>query len=314
MTACSIKKLRKYFTDCGEDKSDSSIGVGSGEHPAGAGAWSHDGKWNFVAGYLRPASIWDTSKGRFIRLIDDKRLESNPLDCLRSRLAASPDGERIALGAASGKIHILNACSGGKEAFPLKLEKSLDPIDSTNPFPYSLAFDPRNPDRLLAAYQASYRMAAWKIDENIHSTFGDEGSGPVWQVAFDPEGKFAAAADSVIRLWPWPLSGSDTAIQLRGHRDAVFAVDIGPENGNVASGQYGQSNWARRTEGTFRNSLVDNVREFVRLVSAFNLTGDPIVANISERINAVLCTYDGDDLRGRGSGAPDTKPLIHRAE
>jgi WD40 repeat protein len=237
LTACSIKKLRKYFTDCGEDKWDSSIGVGSGEHPAGAGAWSHDGKWISVAGYLRPASIWDTSKGRFMRLIGDERLESNPLDCLCSGLAASPGSERIALGAASGKIHILNSRSGGKEAFPLKLEKSLDPIHSTNPFPYSLAFDPRNPDRLLAAYQASYRMAAWRIDENIHSTFGEEGSGPVWQVAFDPEGKFAAVAtaDSVIRLWPWPLSGSDTAVQLRGHRDSVFAVDIGAENGNVAS-------------------------------------------------------------------------------
>ena len=53
-----------------------------------------------------------------------------------------------------------------------------------------------------------------------------------------------------------------------------------------------------RTEGAFRNSLVDNVRELARLLPAFNLTGDPILANISDRINAELCTYDADDLRG----------------
>jgi hypothetical protein len=52
-----------------------------------------------------------------------------------------------------------------------------------------------------------------------------------------------------------------------------------------------------RTEGTFRNSLVDNVRELARLLPAFNLTGDPILANVSDRINAEPCIYDADDLR-----------------
>ena len=53
-----------------------------------------------------------------------------------------------------------------------------------------------------------------------------------------------------------------------------------------------------RTEGAFRNSLVDNVRELARLLPAFNLTGDPVLAGISDRINAELCTYDANDLRG----------------
>jgi len=235
LAPCSIKKLRKYFTDRGEDKWDLSVDVGSDEHPAGAGAWSHDGKWILVAGYLRRASIWDATKPRFMRLIGDKRLESNPLDCLCSDLAGSPDGERIALGAASGKIHIFNARSRGEEALPLKLVTSLDPIASS--FPYSLVFDPQNSDRLLAAYLASHLMASWKIYENVHSIFGEEGSGPVWRVAFDPEGKFVAAAtaDSVVRLWPWPLTDGDRADQLGGHLGSVFAVDISPENRTVAS-------------------------------------------------------------------------------
>jgi WD40 repeat protein len=241
LAACSIKKLRKYFTDCGEHKWDLSVNIGDREHPAGYGAWSHDSKWILVAGWQRRASIWDASKGRFKGLIDDYRLESNPLDYLCSDLAASADGKRIALGAASGKIHIFNARSRGQDGFFLKLEKSLDPIDkSTNPIPYSLLFDRQNNDRLLAAYMASHRMASWKIEENVHSTFGEEESGPVWRVASDPEGKFVATAtaDSVVRLWPWPLTDSDGAVHLRGHLGSVFSVDINPENGSIASASF----------------------------------------------------------------------------
>ena len=239
LAVCSIKKLRKYFTDYGEDKWDFSVDIGNDEHPAGAGAWSHDGKWMLVAGYQRRASIWDASKGRFIRLIGDKRLESNPLDYLCSGdLTASGNGERVAVGAASGKIYIFSTRSSGQDAFPLALENSLEAIDSTNTPPYSLVFDPQNHDRLLASYMASPRMALWKIDANAHTTFMDEESGPVWRVAFDPEGKFVAAAtsDSVVRLWPSPLTDTDGVVQLRGHLGSVFAVDISPES--IASASF----------------------------------------------------------------------------
>jgi WD40 repeat protein len=260
LAAYSIKKLRKYFTDSGENKSDLSVNIGCDQHPAGAAAWSHDGKWILVAGYQRRPSIWDASKGRFIRLIADKRLESNALDYLCSDLAASPSGERIALGAASGKIHILNAGSKGQEPFPLKLEKSLNALDSTNPFPYSLVFDPKNPDRLLAAYLASHRMASWKIDENAHNSFGEEESGPVWRVAFDPKGKFVAAAtaDSVVRLWRWPLTDSDSVVRLRGHLGSVFSVDVSPENRSVASASFNGSIrlWAK--DSPFSPTRVSN--------------------------------------------------------
>lgn len=288
LAPCRIKELRKYFADRGDDKWELSVEVGSNEHPAGAGGWSYDGKWILVAGYLRRASLWDTSKRRFISGIGDKRLDSNPLDCLCSDLAASADGKRIALGVASGRIHIFDACSGGEEDFPLKLATSLDPVPS-NPFPYSLVFDPQNSDRLLAAYLASPFMASWKIPANVHSTFGEDESGPVWRVAFDPEGKFVAAAtaDSTVRLWPWPITDGVRADQLRGHLGSVFAVDISPRSRNVASASL---------KGTIR--LWDKDTPFSPTLLS-NLASMPDPAEFSAQNGKISVTANGGKKYGR---------------
>jgi WD domain, G-beta repeat len=158
---------------------------------------------------------------------------------LISDIAASADGKRIAVGAASGRIHVFNARSRAQAGFSLKLEKSLSSMNSTNPMPYSLVFDPRDHDRLFAGYMASHIMALWKIDEDSAPIlYADEESGPVWRVAFDPGGKFMASAsnDSVVRIWTSP--DSDSAVQMRGHLSSVFTVDINPENRNVASGSF----------------------------------------------------------------------------
>jgi WD40 repeat protein len=238
IAVCSIEKLRKYFAGFDDREWDSSVDIGDEDQPAGAGVWSHDGKWILVAGWQRRVSLWDASKGHFMRVIYDDHLEGNPLDCLSTDLAASSDGERIALGAASGKIHIFSSRSIERDGPSLKFEKSLDPIDrNTNPVPYSLVFDPKNNSRLLAAYMPSPYMALWKVDESAFSMFGDEKSGAVWRVAFDPEGEFVAAAtnDAIVRLW---RTGSDSAVPLRGHLNAVFSVDISPENGSVASASF----------------------------------------------------------------------------
>jgi WD40 repeat protein len=238
LSPCTIGKLRKYFPDCAEDDSDLPVIIGSEEHPAGVGVWSHDSKSMLVAAWQRHASIWDAAKGRFEQLIGDNGWE-NPLDSLISDIAASADGKRIAVGAASGRIHVFNARSRAQAGFSLKLEKSLASMNSTNPMPYSLVFDPRDHDRLFAGYMASHIMALCKIDEDSAPIlYADEESGPVWRVAFDPEGKFVASAsnDSVVRIWTSP--DSDSAVQLRGHLSSVFTVDISPENRNVASGSF----------------------------------------------------------------------------
>lgn len=49
--------------------------------------------------------------------------------------------------------------------------------------------------------------------------------------------------------------------------------------------------------GVFRDSLVENIRELADLLPAFNLTNDPQLTAITERIKAELCVEDAADLR-----------------
>jgi hypothetical protein len=52
-----------------------------------------------------------------------------------------------------------------------------------------------------------------------------------------------------------------------------------------------------RSEGVFRDTLVENVRELSKLLPAFNLTGDKNLDAIAERIDSELCGEDAETLR-----------------
>lgn len=52
-----------------------------------------------------------------------------------------------------------------------------------------------------------------------------------------------------------------------------------------------------RTTTIFRNSLVDNVRELVTLLPAFNLTNNPALTDLTNRIERELCAEDAEVLR-----------------
>ena len=52
-----------------------------------------------------------------------------------------------------------------------------------------------------------------------------------------------------------------------------------------------------KAEGIFRDTLVENIRELAELLPAFNLTNDPRLTAITERIQRELCAEDADYLR-----------------
>jgi hypothetical protein len=52
-----------------------------------------------------------------------------------------------------------------------------------------------------------------------------------------------------------------------------------------------------KTEGVFRDSLVENVRELAELLPAFNLTNDPVFDELAKRIQRELCVEEAKTLR-----------------
>jgi hypothetical protein len=231
--------LRSYSQVRDKHQWERSVDIGNEENPAGPAAWSQDGKWIVTAGWHRRASIWDASAGTPKADVDDKRSSNRPLDSLCTDIASSSDGEQIAIGAASGNVHIYKTCSSHKDPFFLRREHRLGPVDEkTKPAPYSLAFDPRDRNRLFVAYMPSPLIAVWKIDEGKPELLGAPTSGTVWRVDVDSKGEFLASAtnDAVIRLWRLDDSHRDPWIELRGHLTTAYSVAVNPENQLIASG------------------------------------------------------------------------------
>ena len=199
LSVCSIGTLRKYFCEFNEQASAPIIEIGNDEFQAGSGVWSRDGKWIVVAAWQRRASLWNALNGEPVGNVGDELTKHNLLDGMTCDIAVSANGERIAIGAASRRIHIFKTYHGPKEP-EFRFEKSLAPIDA-NSVPYSLAFDPQDDERLLAAYMPSPQMAIWEIGRGRPTVFAEYNSGTVWRVAFDPKGRFAASAtnDAVVR-------------------------------------------------------------------------------------------------------------------
>lgn len=52
-----------------------------------------------------------------------------------------------------------------------------------------------------------------------------------------------------------------------------------------------------KAEGTFRDSLVENVRDLVAVLPSLNMAGDKKLAKLTDRMNKELCKLDADDLR-----------------
>lgn len=58
--------------------------------------------------------------------------------------------------------------------------------------------------------------------------------------------------------------------------------------------------------GIFRDSLVENVAELADLLPAFNFTGDPILADMADRLKAELCSHPASELRESEALRADT--------
>lgn len=70
---------------------------------------------------------------------------------------------------------------------------------------------------------------------------------------------------------------------------------VGAMAGKLAD--YKPASTTQRAEGVFRDSLVENVKEMVEILPAFNLTGDAFMSDVVERMRRQLCAHTADTLR-----------------
>lgn len=68
---------------------------------------------------------------------------------------------------------------------------------------------------------------------------------------------------------------------------------------------YKPSNGAERAQGVFRNSLVENIRDLIDVMPALNITGDPELDRLAERLKDVT-VYDAKTLKDNHTKRMDT--------
>lgn len=80
-------------------------------------------------------------------------------------------------------------------------------------------------------------------------------------------------------------------------RDPIERVILVAERMSTKLKEYKPATEEDRAENTFRDSLVENIRELVPLLEAFNLTGDKKLTALTARIRKELCANDAYVLR-----------------
>ena len=134
---------------------------------------------------------------------------------------------------------------------------------------------------------------------------------------YPDERKISRAFDFGTRILPMPTAGdfrveigeaqaddmrrqieAATAEALAGaQRDAWerIAKVVGAMVDRLSAYQPGEK--GQRAQGTFRDSLCQNVRDLVAVLPAFNIVSDPALTAIISRMERELCAHDAEDLR-----------------
>lgn len=234
LTPCSSQKLRPYFSACNGKVDDIIVQIGSQENPAAQGVWDGGGTRVLTGGFQREAKLWNAITGSFEgiwnstigRFSEVRNAESQPA----AGVAFSADGKRIAVGSPLGEIFVIDART-------LQLEKKLGPNSTSSATAiFSLVFDPTDSNILLSTSQNAVAHL-WEVSSGASKVLPHD-LGGVFQGAFDPKGRFLSTAseDGTVRIWRLENGEpSRDTILLRGHRSAVFSVDVSAD-GSIVSG------------------------------------------------------------------------------
>ncbi|MDC0720001.1 serine/threonine-protein kinase [Nannocystis bainbridge] len=137
-------------------------------------------------------------------------------------LAFSPDGSRLATGAADRTARLYDVRD-------LAAPRELGPHSGSVTV---LAFSPDG--QRLATGSWDRRVRIWPLDGSA-PTILEEHSGPVRALAWRPDGAALATASDDATVRVWPLDGRDEPVVLTGHQGPVRALAWSPAGPHLAS-------------------------------------------------------------------------------
>jgi WD40 repeat protein len=179
-------------------------------------AWSPDGKHLASAGMDKTIRVWDPALGTCIRVIEGGR------GFYRS-LAWHPEGSMLAsCGALGDGLRIWDTVSG-KELWSDPREQLYNGRAAWSPDGKQLALGLGTGECWL------YRTADWSLTSRW------QGTGPVNDVAWHPEGSRLASAGADNLMHVWDAASGDRVLTLRGHLDQVLSVTWEPNGRRLAS-------------------------------------------------------------------------------
>jgi serine/threonine protein kinase/sugar lactone lactonase YvrE len=198
--------------------------------------FSPDGRLLASSGRDKSIKLWDVTTGQVVKTL-------GPLDAYVTALAFSRDGETLAAASVDKKIMLWDTTSG-------KLLSNLGGSDGGHDKPViSISISPDG--QTLASGGDDSTVRLWAIQEfilparrgdNVFSTDVPRTlpghTGPVWAVAFSPDGQTLASASSDYTVRIWDVKTGKTKQLLKEHTKGVTSLGFSPDGSTLVSGGY----------------------------------------------------------------------------
>ncbi len=192
--------------------------------------FSPDGSRLATASWDKTAVIWDLKTGNL-----ERRLEGAHTFNLMD-IDFSPDGKHVATAGGDGRAFVWNVRSGE----PLLLQQVDHPEFSHNKKQvHGVTFSPLESDHHLATAGWDKHVFIWDSRTGARKQklpSRGENYGGFNAVAFSPDGKLLATADTKKKIKLWDMDSGELIRTLLGHETYINEISFSPDGKRLASG------------------------------------------------------------------------------